>query len=142
MVNVRKAVKQDKENILLLVRDFATSFKTNAGDFYKSFDSLLANESSAVFVAEDNNEIMGYCLGFVHDTFYANGKVGWLEEIMVKETQRKNGIGRMLIEAMESFAKENKCKLLALATRRASDFYLAIGYEESAIYFRKELSRE
>jgi hypothetical protein len=29
--------------------------------------------------------------------------------------------------------------MVALATRRASDFWLAIGYEESATYFRKLL---
>ena len=31
------------------------------------------------------------------------------------------------------------CALVALATRRAAPFYRALGYEESAVYFRKIL---
>jgi hypothetical protein len=32
--------------------------------------------------------------------------------------------------------------MVALATRRAAPFYLALGYEESAAYLRKVLSQE
>jgi hypothetical protein len=32
--------------------------------------------------------------------------------------------------------------LVALASRRAADFYRALGYEESAVYFRKVLGQE
>ena len=43
------------------------------------------------------------------------------------------------MEAFEAWAKEREVKQIALATRRASDFYKALGYEESAVYFRKLL---
>lgn len=78
-------------------------------------------------------------MGFIHDTFYANGKVAWLEEIMVKDDFRRKGVGSKLISFFEQDSKNKGCKLIALATRRASDFYIAIGYEESATYFRKTL---
>ncbi|RCW40326.1 hypothetical protein DFP97_1363 [Paenibacillus prosopidis] len=41
---------------------------------------------------------------------------------------------------IEEKAAERGSKLIALATRRAGDFYKAIGYDESAIYFKKALS--
>jgi hypothetical protein len=31
---------------------------------------------------------VGYVLGFRHLTFYANGRVGWLEELVVREKYR------------------------------------------------------
>ena len=34
---------------------------------------------------------------------------------------------------------EEVAKLVALATRRAAEFYRSVGYEESATYFRKLL---
>ena len=39
----------------------------------------------------------------------------------------------------EAWAAARGCRLVALATRRAAAFYGAIGYEESATYFRKIL---
>jgi len=43
------------------------------------------------------------------------------------------------MSAFEAWAKARGAKMVALATRRASSFYLELGYEESATYFRKLL---
>jgi len=58
---------------------------------------------------------------------------------MVEEAFRRKGIGKMLMDKVEEKSKFNNSKLLALATRRASDFYCSIGFEESATYFKKHL---
>ena len=79
------------------------------------------------------------CLGFDHDTFFANGRVAWVEEIMVDEDVRGRGVGKALMQAFEAWARGRDLKLVALATRRAGQFYLALGYEDSATYFRKML---
>jgi GNAT superfamily N-acetyltransferase len=81
----------------------------------------------------------GYLLGFRHLTFYANGPVGWVEEVVVRDQDRGRGIGRVLMDAFEQWAAAEACTLIALATRRAAPFYRALGYEESAAYFRKVL---
>jgi hypothetical protein len=39
----------------------------------------------------------------------------------------------------EEWARSRGSRLVALATRRATDFYLSLGYEESATYVRKLL---
>lgn len=44
-----------------------------------------------------------------------------------------------LMSAFERWAAARDCALIALATRRAAPFYRALGYEESAVYFRKVL---
>ena len=43
------------------------------------------------------------------------------------------------MDAFEQWAAAEGCALIALATRRAAPFYRALGYEESAAYFRKVL---
>jgi ribosomal protein S18 acetylase RimI-like enzyme len=43
------------------------------------------------------------------------------------------------LTAFERWAAEQGCALVALATRRAAPFYRALGYEDSATYFRKVL---
>ena len=84
-------------------------------------------------------DIIGYLLGFDHYTFYANGRVAWVEELMVAEAFRRQRIGQTLLREFEGWAAARGAALVALATRRAAAFYLAAGYEESAIYFRKRL---
>ena len=138
-INIRKASSEDVASVLPLVVDFATSFNIDERKFRKSFVSLLKSRSALVLVAEEEMRLIGYCLGFWHDTFYANGRAAWLEEIMVTASHRRRGIGEAMMETFEAWARREGAVLSALATRRASSFYTAIGYEESASYFRKLL---
>jgi GNAT superfamily N-acetyltransferase len=117
----------------------ATSFVVERESFRRSLDEVLASGNAVLLVAETDGEVSGYVLGFTHPAFYANGRVAWVEEIAVRPEQRRQRIGALLIEEFERRAFEAGAKLVALATRRAADFYLAIGYEESATYFRKLL---
>jgi len=136
---IRKANENDLEMIFELVKVFATSFQPEKSCFIHSFHLILQDELASLLVAEHNNQVIGYSLGFIHDAFYANGKVAWLEEIMVRDDFRRKGVGAKLMSFFEAESKNKGCKLIALATRRASDFYNAIGYEESATYFKKLL---
>jgi GNAT superfamily N-acetyltransferase len=65
--------------------------------------------------------------------------VAWVEEVYVRDQDRGSGAGRILMSAFEQWAAARDCALVALATRRAAPFYRALGYEESAVYFRKLL---
>jgi GNAT superfamily N-acetyltransferase len=65
-----------------------------------------------------------------------------VEELFVLNEFRGKKIGKKLMEIIEERALERGSKLVALATRRASDFYKAIGYEESAKYFKKSLTKD
>ena len=76
-------------------------------------------------------------LGLDHFTFFANGRVAWIEEVMVHQDWRQRGVGRALTTAFESWTVNRGAKLIVLATRRAAEFYQSLGYEESATYFRK-----
>ena len=42
--------------------------------------------------------------------------------------------------AFERWARAGNCVIVTLATRRAAAFYRALGYEESAAYFKKPLT--
>lgn len=136
---IRRAEPQDGSALFTLAHAFATSFAVEQVAFERSFAELLTHPEAFLAVAEVNGEVVGYVLGFEHLTFFANGRVAWVEEITVTEAFRRQGVGRRLMEAFEAWAQERKAKIIALATRRAADFYAALGYEESAAYFRKWL---
>jgi len=61
------------------------------------------------------------------------------DELGVAEAHQRSGAGRALMQAFEEWARGRKNALVALATQRAGPFYEAIGYEESAAYYRKFL---
>ncbi len=136
---IRPATAADHDAVLALATSFATSFAVEADAFRRSWDALLADNGCALLVAGQEGVVVGYLLGFRHQTFFANGPVGWVEEVMVDDSQRRGGVGQALMQAFESWARESGCSLVALATRRADAFYRAMGYEESATYFRKLL---
>jgi GNAT superfamily N-acetyltransferase len=139
-MNVRAAVTSDRSAVLALARRFVTSFELDDAAFRGSFDALSRDPAACFLVSEVGERVVGYLLGFEHLTLYANGRVGWVEEVMVSEDFRSVGIGRALMARFEAWAAARGCCLVALATRRAADFYRALGYEESATYFRKLLA--
>jgi len=123
-----------------LAAGLASSFPFSAAAFQASYPALLADGDARLLVAVDGPEHLGYLLGFRHLTFFAGGPVGWVEEVFVRPQARGRGVGRDLMAAFEHWAASHGCALTALATRRAAPFYLALGYEESAVYFRKLLA--
>jgi GNAT superfamily N-acetyltransferase len=76
--------------------------------------------------------MIGYVLGTAHPATYASGHVAWVEEIIVREEFRRNGIGKLLMEDFERWAASKNCRVIALATRRAAEFYIGLSYAESA----------
>jgi GNAT superfamily N-acetyltransferase len=140
--DVRRAAPQDTEAVLALARDFATSFVVDPAAFGASFSTLIADSHACLLVAEQGERLVGYLLGFEHVTLYANGPVAWVEEITVSTQHRRRGVGRLLMHAFEGWAATRGARLVGLATRRAASFYQALGYAESASYFRKLLEEE
>jgi GNAT superfamily N-acetyltransferase len=138
--NIRRVVETDSDEVFGLASELATSFPPDREAFSKIFRDVIADESAWLIVAAYGRELVGYCLGFDHVAFYANGRVAWVEEILVKSKWRRSGVGRALMENFEDWARSRGAKLVSLATRRAAPFYQAIGYNESAVYYRKLLS--
>ncbi|AQQ53260.1 GNAT family N-acetyltransferase [Planococcus lenghuensis] len=120
-----------------LAKSLATSFEVNEVDFSSVFNALLEDNNTDLLVAELNQQLIGYVFILHHSAFYANGVIGWVEELFVLEEYRGRHIGKRLMEEAENLSKERGAKLVALATRRAAEFYKALGYSESATYFKK-----
>lgn len=139
MFTIRPAELTDSAAVFSLASAFATSFSVKRSAFESSFAALLQSPDAFIAVASENGRVAGYVLGFDHHTFYANGRVSWVEEIMVSNDDRRRGVGRQLMESFEQWARGRRSKLIALATRRAAPFYQSLGYEESATYFRRLL---
>jgi len=136
---IRTAEAADLNQVYSLTVEFATSFQPNIEFFRTSFRRLIDHRDALFLVAVQSGLVAGYLLGFDHDSLFANGRVAWLEELIVRQQLRRKGIGKQLTERFEQWARSRANRLVALGTRRAALFYRAIGYEESAMYLRKLL---
>jgi GNAT superfamily N-acetyltransferase len=140
-MTVRRARVEDAEAVFELAVGLATSFVPEQASFDRSYGEVLGSDRALLLVEEDDQGlVVGYLLAFVHPTFFANGPVGWIEELMVRPDARRGGLGRSLVEHAEQWAAANGAALTALATRRADEFWQAVGYEPSATYLRKLLA--
>ena len=90
-------------------------------------------------VAESDEVVIGYIVATSHLTLFADAPVCWVEEVMVSPQHRRAGVGAALMNAAERWAEEMGAAYVSLATRRAADFYRALRYEESAVFFKKPL---
>jgi GNAT superfamily N-acetyltransferase len=137
-IEVRPAKSTDSDQMWTLVQDFAFSYEPERSSFERSLAELLDRPDTLILIAEQNRTtIVGYLLASYHRTFLANGPVAWIEEVMVSELARRQGVGSRLMSVAEAWAEGVPTAYVALASRRAGDFYLKIGYEDSATFFRK-----
>ncbi len=136
---VRAARPDDADQVWPLARDFATSFTPQRDAFDATWRDLREAPGALVAVAESAGRVVGYLLAHRHLTFLANGPVAWVEEVTVAETHRRSGVGGELVRFAERWAQEHGAAYVALASRRAGPFYTALGYDDSATFFKKPL---
>ena len=146
-LRIRQATADDAGAVAGLAEGLAQSFAFRRPSFDAHYPALLAAGHACLLVAvtgadAPRDDCVGYLLGFEHLTFYANGRVAWAEEVLVRGDLRGRGIGRALMTTFEQWARGRGCALVALATRRAAPFYRALGYQDSATYLRKLLDEQ
>jgi len=85
-------------------------------------------------------DTVGHLHGLAHPAFHGNRTIGSIEELFVDAGQRGTGLGRSLVDGFGASATEqHAARYIAVSTRRAHVFYRAIGYADSATYFKKGL---
>lgn len=140
-LTVRTAVEADGDALWPLVREFATSFVPRRQEFDVTLPRLLERRHDTVLLVAEaaGGRVVGYLLAGTHLTFLANGPVAWVEEVTVDVKYRKRGVGRRLMNSVELWAVSRGAAYVSLASRRAGDFYTALGYDDSAVFYKRSI---
>jgi ribosomal protein S18 acetylase RimI-like enzyme len=125
--------------VFRLLCKFATSYRPVRPAFDSNFPRLLVNEGTDLLVAEQRGLVVGHVLASDSLTLFANGVVTELLEIYVEEERRGRGIGRELVQQAVARARDRGAVEVTVPTRRASSFYLALGFELTAEFFKLNL---
>jgi len=136
---VRRARLDDTDALWPLVEAFASTTTPTHERFTTTFAAVVLRPDVRVLVAQEGGAVVGYLLAQLQPTFFADGPVAWVQEVMVDERVRGAGVGRALMSAAEDWARDRGAAYVALASRRAGGFYEALGYAPSATFYKRAL---
>lgn len=107
--------------------------------FDKNYVRIVEDEGTDLLVAEQNGQVVGYILSADSLTLFANGVVTELLEIYVVEEKRGRGVGRGLVNQAVARAGHRGAVEVTVPTRRAGSFYLNLGFELTAEFFKLDV---
>lgn len=138
-IRIRPARVDDAAEVWPLVVGFSEKFLPERAAFDQLWPELVAQRRSLLVVAEINGSVAGYLLAHINATLLANGSSAWIEEVTVGPTYRRDGVGSALMQHTEDWATSVGAAYVGLASRQAGSFYLAIGYTDAAVFYKKLL---
>ena len=147
---IRNAVFDDIVRIRPLQKEIADLHRQGRPDLFKeepryfsvdAFKKRLQDPEHTILIAEDENgTVAGYAFAWVisynnHDT-YLDFKVFYIDDICVRKSHQRSGIGKLLFEKCNEQAKAMGCKKIDLGVwtfnQEAIAFYESCGMRERA----------
>lgn len=139
---------QEIDSMLMnLIQDEREKYNNNINENYEVkefYEKLIDNEDNRIFVAKENNIILGYVYGFVQDngSLY-NKRVAQLDALYVKEQYRGNGIAKSLMREFINWARVKEVSYVELSVCKdntnAISLYEDEGFGIDKMVLRKEL---
>jgi ribosomal protein S18 acetylase RimI-like enzyme len=115
-------------------------------DAYASYlGTQLDAPDAAVFVAEENADVIGYAYVAVesYDYMALRGPAGVLHDIVVDPECRSRGVGRRLLDAVLEYARSRGLSQLVLSTAERNEaaqrFFESVGFRRTMIEMTREL---
>ena len=126
-MHIRYAMPEDIPGMIRLLQQVGEVHHSIRPDLFRSgaqkydeaaLDALLCDLARPVFIAEEQETVVGYCFCMVqeieNDPVLCDRKVLYIDDLCVDEAQRGKHIGKELYEAALKLAKERGCYNLTL----------------------------
>jgi len=96
--------------------------------------NLADGKNWQYFVVTEEEKIVGFG-GLAWYSIPSKGKIGWVEEIVVDESERGKGIGKFLMDRILEFGKEQNLVRLELTVCNsiAKHLYEKLGFETKPV---------
>ncbi|CAN5358158.1 hypothetical protein BH09ACT5_BH09ACT5_05480 [soil metagenome] len=136
---IRAARLADADRVYALLEQLEPAYSPDRPAFDLNFPILLDDASTSVLlVAEDAAAtVIGYALTTITPLLHANGSSAHLQELVVDDAHRGEGVGTAIVEAVERVCRERAVRQITVASRRSADFYERIGYRSSADFLKR-----
>lgn len=145
-ITIRKAESDDVAELSELFVDF-NGKESNLNAMKKQLEVISANPDYYVAVACDGNKVIGTAMGIAcYDLVGDCNSFLLIENVVVLPKFQGQGVGKLLMQALERFGESKDCKYVILVSesKRESShkFYESIGYSADQRGFKKQLMKK
>ncbi len=111
----------------------------NMLNFEKHYNKIKDNDNYYIVEASFEDKLVGTAMGCIITALDGNFMV--VENVIVSETLRGLGIGKMIMQELDRYAHSNNCEYSILVSsgfrKNAHKFYESMGYDDDVRGFRK-----
>jgi len=140
MIYIRNLQKKDAPEVALLIAQLTQNI-VEPRQLIRRIGDLPLQKNSVFLVAIINNEIIGFA-GLAWYIIPSKGLIGWIEEVVVDEKCRGQGIAGKLMKNLLLQAKKKKIRVLKLTVSNpvAKELYESLGFtKKDSEYLFKNL---
>jgi GNAT superfamily N-acetyltransferase len=130
---VRRARPGDASYVFALVEQLG--YAPEHRGFDETFAQVVRHPEAAVFVASEGLKVIGYLAMSHRPQIRLGGRIAYIDEMVVDERRRGEGVGAALLDAAIAYARGLLCKRVDINTSRARPsyrrgFYVSHGFTE------------
>lgn len=104
--------------------------------FEERVEALKKRDQFIAYVAESNQESVGYCIATIHDC------AGEIDSLFVDAAYRRKGYGRALMDLALKWMEDQRCKTIRVSIAEGNeevlDFYRRFGFAERFVVMQRK----
>jgi GNAT superfamily N-acetyltransferase len=143
METIRECARDDFEPVFGLLRQLWPDRELDREALEDVFHHNLDCDTQHYLCAVSGEELVGFCTLSIRKSLWGQGFLGYLDELVVDEKRRGEGIGGMLLERALELAKKDDCGRVELDSafhrEDAHRFYEKHGFKGICLLFSREL---
>ena len=140
-IDIRCCETQDLPSLHLLYQQLQPGDTTTFTEIEQGFHAMCAQPGCDIYVAELDGRVAGAFVLYILPNMTRNGRpAAIVENIVVDEAHRGQGIGRAMLEYARAMAQTHGCYKLSLTSNakrtEAHEFYRRCGMMQHGVSFR------
>lgn len=142
-LNIRAANSKDFNGVFRLLNQLWADKELNMDAMRAIFLRGIESQNDEFFCAEFDDKVVGFCALYIRTSFWQEGCLGYIGELIVDEPFRGQGIGTALLNTVADKAREMGCRKIELDSafnrNEAHEFYKQVGFKRRAYLFSRDL---
>ena len=138
---VREAKSKDSASVVQLINEMASLGNGQSPITEEYVNEYLASSVSRILLAEIQGQVVGLLSYSIRPDLYHAANSCLIEEIIVQESSRSQGVGSVLFAELFSRLEAHRCAEVSLAVMpdntQAIRFYRTHGLTEEALFLEK-----
>ncbi len=138
-IMIRPVTLADQPHVVVLLA--AMDYPDTEGFIARSLQQQMEHPDALTLVAEYQQQVIGLISVHFMVQLAVVGEVCFINYLSVDPARRGLGLGALLLQRAEQYAKDRGCYSIELSSNlrrsRAHQFYLKQGYKETSRYFVK-----